>query len=470
MSTYNDGDSNNGSRSRNTYIESDESNSRDDSVSMGALEVHSHSHWESLGHSRRYALEMERLQNDLIKHSFRSKKLSVIHLCPSWARADENPDSGTTEDTVLLGEVSMLEHDESLLPHWKKFADSLRNYDGDVIEKIYLAFIKLKKEVLDMLLPALKSIHVKNIEFRHNGFGNHGIALLSKILEGNSTLGSLKLYDNVIRNGLCNDAVQRFATAVSKHPSLQEFTLCGCGLGNHPGLLTVTLSACKNIKSIRLCDNKMGSREAILVSIFLATNPFVELLELRYNMFTDDDAIQFAQALRNNSNLHHFILGGNNLSQVGGEAMMKATFDTTSLNTVAESNHTCHLYLYTDGDCNELRDIQAKILYLCYHSCIGIQNTRKAKIFLALTEDDRFVEGGRRARLNISKLQNIPLQLMPEVLALLQYGEPTQAHFYVPTPGTRMSLGLLFEATKAMPMLLAYGHGRPLKEAKTRHR
>ena len=66
-------------------------------------------------------------------------------------------------------------------------------------------------------------------------------------------------------------------------------------------------------------------------------------LSLETNNLNDEDAVLISRALKHNTNLKELWLGGNNITEVGNGALRKAVYDTTSLNTVSESNHTCFI-------------------------------------------------------------------------------------------------------------------------------
>jgi hypothetical protein len=60
------------------------------------------------------------------------------------------------------------------------------------------------------------------------------------------------------------------------------------------------------------------------------------------NSIGDIGANYFSKALKSNSTLVELNLGYNHLSSVGIESLLRAIFDTSSLNALVESNHTLY--------------------------------------------------------------------------------------------------------------------------------
>ena len=124
-------------------------------------------------------------------------------------------------------------------------------------------------------------------------------------------------------------------------------------------------------------NNEIGSRGAVAIAEYLETNStLLENLELDNNRFNDDDAIVLSQALRKNSNLHRILVRGNNFSVAGVKSLFKAVFDSSSMNSVSESNHACQLELFS----NEER-IQE---YLGFLNAEHRDVVRMAKMMIAL--------------------------------------------------------------------------------------
>ena len=62
------------------------------------------------------------------------------------------------------------------------------------------------------------------------------------------------------------------------------------------------------------------------------------------NNLNDEDAVLIARAMKHNTNLKVLCLDENNITEVGFKALREAVYDTTSLNSIADCNHTCSIY------------------------------------------------------------------------------------------------------------------------------
>ena len=116
-------------------------------------------------------------------------------------------------------------------------------------------------------------------------------------------------------------------------------------------ILCSLLTRDKNFTIIDLDRNNFtqtGGSSAI--SDYLATNPSLEILCLSDNHLNDDDARLIARALKHNTNLKDMYLDGNNITEVGCNALSKAVYNPESLNSVADCNHTCEIRGIAFGD------------------------------------------------------------------------------------------------------------------------
>jgi hypothetical protein len=122
-----------------------------------------------------------------------------------------------------------------------------------------------------------------------------------------------------------------------------------------------------------------------------------------------DGVILISQALKNNTNLHSIDMHLNNITSIGVKALLTCVFDSSSLNAIAESNHTLgEMYMFLKGN-NETNDR--------LQDCIGrlLELYRTQKIVLALQglalQDKESL---------LKYLANVPVELMPELLAFIR--------------------------------------------------
>ena len=69
------------------------------------------------------------------------------------------------------------------------------------------------------------------------------------------------------------------------------------------------------------------------------------MLDLEGNNLTNDEVSPLIAAVKKNTNLRVFDISENDLTEGGRVEMVKAVFDTESLNAIAESNHRCRLHV-----------------------------------------------------------------------------------------------------------------------------
>jgi hypothetical protein len=130
---------------------------------------------------------------------------------------------------------------------------------------------------------------------------------------------------------------------------------------------------------------------AVKIAEFLGSNPLIKGLSLDHNQLNDDDVILISRALKRNTNLHEIDLALNNFTSTGVKALLSCVFDSSSLNTISESNHT----------------LVEMIIFLEEGIDRFLELDRTQKIMLALQDKDSLLQ----------YLANIPVELIPEVLA-----------------------------------------------------
>ena len=144
--------------------------------------------------------------------------------------------------------------------------------------------------------------------------------------------------------------------AIIGHPSITNISLENCLRGggiNGYDMLCSLLASGKSFEYIDLDNNDIETGLLDLegnsisgntaIPDYIASNPPLKKLFLSGNKLDDDDAIWIARALRQNTNLEHLYLHNNDFTDIGCQALSKATYDSTSLNSVFDCNHTCSI-------------------------------------------------------------------------------------------------------------------------------
>jgi Leucine-rich repeat (LRR) protein len=112
----------------------------------------------------------------------------------------------------------------------------------------------------------------------------------------------------------------------------------------------------KSLKRLDLSLNYIGVRGAAALAEVVACNSPLEHLLLRCNSVGDSGAALFASALKTNSTLLELNLGYNEITSVGMNALRMAVYDTSSLDSIAASNHTVSIMF--NGYCADYNDLR----------------------------------------------------------------------------------------------------------------
>lgn len=292
---------------------------------------------------------------------------------------------------------------------------------------------------MDILSDALKTAPLYRLAFLNVGLENDGIRFLRHVIKTNPCLSNFSLRKNTIADG--SEALSLIDT-ISNHGGIRIVSLDECGIdGSVLSANLDTVPTLFRLEAVGLGGNSLGSKGAYLISKCLADNPFINFLDLDDNLFNDHDAMLFAMAMKSNTNLVNLSLRGNNFTNIGISTLYKSIFDYDSLNAISESNHTCELTLFDDGEPitagidkevllinarqfepDEL-PLSSRQLFLANVEIdsgmavkmLQMDGRKKMKILHALTggttNNDHF---------DMKYLNDMPMELFPEVLALLQ--------------------------------------------------
>mmetsp|Transcript_5561 Transcript_5561/g.12667 ORF Transcript_5561/g.12667 Transcript_5561/m.12667 type:complete len:481 (-) Transcript_5561:2568-4010(-) len=298
---------------------------------------------------------------------------------------------------VMMHHEQMVSHDQSLNPYWKQLENAFSQpMNMNIrIHSINIVKVEMKKEHLAMLATNLRGKVSNLIQFNDNNLCGDGIMSISDLLEHNPVLYTFHLCHNPIDD---LNVAMRLSRVLKAHLDIETLKMTHCNIGNNVDILSAILRS--DVKSIDLSHNNIGLSGAVVISEYLETNPPVKNLTLDNNRFDDESAILFAQALRKNTNLEALCLKDNNFTLDGAKKMIKGLFDSSSLNAISESNHTCKLYLFSGyGDCN----MQDQL------SSLTLEFDRMSKILIALQANKESL---------LQYLEDVPVELMPGVIAL----------------------------------------------------
>jgi len=342
------------------------------------------SYWTSQGLNENIAYGLERFQYQLLDR--KTIYAHVIYLEPATPN------------------VEFIPHHDMLLHHWKRYMTSL--VERGRAKAFFIERIQLHQSVLDVVVPPLmeKVGELGELGLCKCSIDHNGLLLLSKYLSKNRTLKRLLLNENVIEDV---DVARALSLAVKDHPTMEELCVSHCELGTNVDVLPEILGGCNRLKTLRLNENKISSQNVAHIGALLAS-PDTSLATLRLdkNLLSDVDAVHFTAALKSNTNLKYLYLTGNNITDVGKEKITTAVLDTTSLNSIADSNHNCEIVYSTLGTPGLASHINEK-----YWST---KRKVQSKILLALY-------GMNNETLSsIQYFRDLPLELIPHGLELIQ--------------------------------------------------
>jgi len=295
-------------------------------------------------------------------------------------------------------------HDDIMLPHWKEFADALKQYQKFDHRKDYgiqgfrIGNLQLQQEVLDMLTPALQTLDIKYLGLGGN-IGSDVLPFAEGILHHNPYIHGI-CWNNQIESV---DDIRRLCKSIkeSVSNSFTSLALINCFDGNNLQMMQTILDASRHLEILGLSHNEIGTAGAPLIANFLAANPPLEDLRLGNTDLNDDDATLLANALKNNTHLQRIYLEDNNdITLVGRRVLLESVFDVSSLNACAASNHSCCIH-----------GLHPDIPRINNYDQPSANRAMKVFTMLSATDEGFF---------NMNCLGDVSYKLIPDVLRLAQ--------------------------------------------------
>ena len=348
------------------------------------------SNWISIGYSEDDARRMETLQNDMKKY------------CEG--------DGETGIELVGADDDEMLPHHDMLLPHWQKFANELRGRNS--VDSCNIFGISLPISVLDIILPSLQTMNLAELALIDVNLRSDEFLRLSSFLRDSTSINRFVIGGDAIDLSIATS----LSDTIKDHPSLEGVGFYKCGLNNVPVLETI-LQGCTRSKCLGISFETLGLDSINVITDFIRCNHSVDIIQLGHNNLSNSDVAVLASALKGNSNLKQLDLQNNDITEEGEKVRLDAMYNPTSMDSIVESNHTCipHTYdIYDDSAINQRPILEQELFNINVDDDISIQQKIRKKVVLALC-------GGADGSLfDLSHLNDLPLQLMPRVLELLQ--------------------------------------------------
>jgi len=311
------------------------------------------SYWTNIGYTDDGIVEMEKFLLSIKDVTCALRRGELVSGNKVVLLGRDEADDDDDENLALT-------HYNILLPHWREFTDALHIYPH-ILHEFVVHNIQLSSPVTDLLIPALKGKISSILTLNNNEFTNplEGIDFVEQIINGNEGMDQFEWMNNHVTN--TEDAIC-LVDIIIDHPSIDDIRLENLLGEDVNGYDTVKelFTSTKSFSYIDLEGNNMKTRGDTAISDFIAGNPPLQYLIMGNNKLNDDDAILIASALKCNTNLQSLHLTRNDITDAGGKTLFNAVCDTTSLNSVADSNHTCRIvssFRYLD-DANDPKDDQ----------------------------------------------------------------------------------------------------------------
>jgi hypothetical protein len=323
--------------------------------------------------------------------------------CDSVEKGGKGISLDINEDYPFFGDDIKNE----MSPHWREFAAALKQFKPafDVLPdgfetSIVFGCVQLNQEMTQLIKEALTNAPFKSFYFKDSLCFRGGMSTIAEMMGNNKYLQKIDL--NVIQ-GMDRNDVAKLCSAIHSHPSVVDVTLTDCfsnGLGDfmlHSLLSTDELK----LERLSMPENNLlrfqtGFNVCTLLSDYLATNPRLRELDLNHNFLNDSHAALIANALSSNTSLRYLNICENSVGKVGAEALCRALSDEISLNSIADSNHSCFIEEFTEENESEVREIN-----------------RARKIYGLLSSRNETMS-------NVQYFGDIDLKLLPNVLEAVQ--------------------------------------------------
>ena len=208
---------------------------------------------------------------------------------------------------------------------------------ASALEELDMGYNRVVSNIDDfafaMYLLFSEAKNLKHLDLTGNRIGlanDVGMNLIGEIMSLNEHCGGRLETLNLSHNFLCDKATIHLAETMMK----SEF---------------------KSLTRLDLSLNYIGVRGAAALAEVVEYNSPLEHLLLRCNNVGDSGAALFASALKTNNTLLELNLGYNGVTSVGMNALRMAVYDTSSLDSIATSNHTVSIMFY--GYCADNNDL-----------------------------------------------------------------------------------------------------------------
>ena len=210
----------------------------------------------------------------------------------------------------------------------------------------------------------------------------------------------------------------------------------------------------KKLLSLSLTHNCIRTGGDTLIADFIRNNSTLIKIKLINNHLDDNDAMMIASALEHNTKLQYIEIRNNNLTNAGWKTLQKAVYDCSSLNSAADSNHTCSIDFPSDCDYDNVREINGLECSGVYPPPYDPWYIRQKKIYSILSSRNR---NGT----NVDHFdEDMPVELLPRMLHSIHnyasYHVPSKYHDVPPRDSQDVKpISLIYEILQRWDKALA---------------
>ena len=142
-------------------------------------------------------------------------------------------------------------------------------------------------------------------------------------------------------NHIGDKGVARIVDGLEDYIQYRKLYLCDNRISrNGVHLISQSLRLNKSLMELSLADNSIGDFGASLLATSLTENVTLKILNLENNRIGCEGAKAIAGAIMQNTVLQYLVLSENPIGDDGARALLRCIFDTASLKSVHNSNHT----------------------------------------------------------------------------------------------------------------------------------
>ncbi|EJK68460.1 hypothetical protein THAOC_10358 [Thalassiosira oceanica] len=246
----------------------------------------------------------------------------------------------------------MSRHD-ILLPHWQELANALNLSRGSI--NLSIKMLHLDQSVMDILTPCMKNklerFHLDGNDYTSS---NMGIEFAISTVQNNPTMTSFgwthRLFHDENPRDVGTAQAQELVSTLMNNRNITNVKLSAfldssrCSYSFLRGLFR----AGSHIEELDLSYNNMATQGCTRLPDYLASDPPLRHLDLIDNKLGDADAELIARAISRNTRLQvlNFDLEeGDPMTESGRRALKGAIWDESTLNAMANRNHSCKMLI-----------------------------------------------------------------------------------------------------------------------------